>query len=206
MTVDNFDQILDLLEFNSKEEFYFIQIIQRKKDGNITGKGNNGSRTIKTYYSFSKEHLASKREKIIELCKQNNARAYIHLNRRNSKQVAAKCVQVLGEHLMNDTTEQCARIWDHAVGKQRALKYKPLWLLDVDSKDTEYIGHIERVLCQVRPIGNKTVAIIPTLNGYHYITTGFDSVQFNELLLDLYKLEPISIQKDNPTLLYYEAI
>ena len=30
MIVDNFDQILDILEFNDPNEFYFLQIIQRK--------------------------------------------------------------------------------------------------------------------------------------------------------------------------------
>ena len=55
MIVDNFDQILDILEFNDPNEFYFLQIIQRKKDGCVTDTGNNGYRTIKTYYIFSKE-------------------------------------------------------------------------------------------------------------------------------------------------------
>ena len=34
MTVDNFNLIRPHLLFNNKNEFYFIQIIQRKKDGN----------------------------------------------------------------------------------------------------------------------------------------------------------------------------
>lgn len=49
MIVDNFDQIL---EFNDPNEFYFLQIIQRKKDGCVTDTGNNGYRTVKTYYIF----------------------------------------------------------------------------------------------------------------------------------------------------------
>lgn len=36
MVIDNFDQILDILEFNNSDEFYFLQIIQRKKDGDQT--------------------------------------------------------------------------------------------------------------------------------------------------------------------------
>lgn len=52
--VDNFDWALNFMEFNNQDEFYFVQIIQRKKDGNITQIGNNGYRTIKTYYIYSK--------------------------------------------------------------------------------------------------------------------------------------------------------
>lgn len=70
MIVDNFDQIL---EFNDPNEFYFLQIIQRKKDGCVTDTGNNGYRTIKTYYIFSKEQLERKRAKITELCQSNHA-------------------------------------------------------------------------------------------------------------------------------------
>ena len=33
--VDNFDQIKSLLTFEDKDDFYFCQIIQRKKDGQI---------------------------------------------------------------------------------------------------------------------------------------------------------------------------
>lgn len=55
MVIDNFDQILDILEFNNSDEFYFLQIIQRKKDGCVTDTGNNGYRTVKTYYKSTKE-------------------------------------------------------------------------------------------------------------------------------------------------------
>lgn len=210
MIVDNFDQILDLLEFNSKEEFYFTQVIQRKKDGNETGKGNNGSRTIKTYYSFSREHLESKREKIKELCRHNNARAYIYLNRRNSSEISCGCISVLAEHLKNGTTEQCARVWDHAIGKNPALGYKKKWMLDIDSKDEELINEARQLMYKCRPIGNKEIALIPTLKGYHLITAGFDTDQYssnvriNPLAIPL--TTDITILKDTPTLLYYEGI
>ena len=71
--VNNFEEIGDFLEWNNPNEFYFLQIIQRKKDGNVTDTGNNGYRTIKTYYIYSKEQLEKKKDKIIELCESNNA-------------------------------------------------------------------------------------------------------------------------------------
>ena len=43
MTVDNFDLIEEFLKFESEDDFYFLQVIQRKKDGNETGRGNNGA-------------------------------------------------------------------------------------------------------------------------------------------------------------------
>lgn len=51
MTIDNFDLIEENLKFESNDDFYFLQVIQRKKDGNVTGRGNNGARLIKAYYT-----------------------------------------------------------------------------------------------------------------------------------------------------------
>ena len=81
MTIDNFDLIEENLKFESNDDFYFLQVIQRKKDGNVTGRGNNGARLIKAYYIHSIDYLEEKKQKIIELCQSNNARAYIHLNK-----------------------------------------------------------------------------------------------------------------------------
>lgn len=63
MTVDNFDLIEEFLKFESEDDFYFLQVIQRKKDGNETGRGNNGARLIKAYYIHSIEHLEEKKQK-----------------------------------------------------------------------------------------------------------------------------------------------
>lgn len=87
MVIDNFDLILDQLSFNNKNEFYFLQIIQRKKDGNKDLHVRNGYRLIKSYYVYSKEELINLKDRIIELCKNNNARAYINLNVRNAKEI-----------------------------------------------------------------------------------------------------------------------
>ena len=160
--VDNFDMIENILEFNSQDEFYFLQIIQRKKDGNITQIGNNGYRTIKTYYIFSKDQFLTKKEKIKELCLKNNARAYIHLNKRNAQEVALASIQQYAKLVSEGNSYQGYRVWDSACGGNRA-------------------------------------------KGYHLITIGFDVQQFNQKLA-IKNMDPIDIQKDNPTLLYYATV
>ena len=47
--IDNFELILDQLSFDNRDEFYFVQIIQRKKDGNDGLHVRNGYRLIKSY-------------------------------------------------------------------------------------------------------------------------------------------------------------
>lgn len=205
MVIDNFDQILDILEFNNSDEFYFLQIIQRKKDGCVTDTGNNGYRTIKTYYIFSKEQLERKRDKIKELCKSNNARAYITLNRRNAEQVACTAIQEYAKLIQEGNCCRGYRIWDSSCGHTRARGYKPLWVVDVDSKNENYLNNVIDMINRCRGAEpNKVKYIIPTLHGYHLITIGFDCNQFAQELA-IRNLDPIDIQKDNPTLLYYDS-
>lgn len=44
----------------------------------------------------------------------------------------------------------------------------------------------------------------PTAHGYHLITIGFDTNQFAQQLA-IRNLDSIDIQKDNPTLLYFDT-
>lgn len=204
--VDNFDRICEMLEFNKKDEFYFLQIIQRKKDGNVTDTGNNGYRTIKTYYIYSIEQLRKKEDKIKELCLKNNARAYINVNRRNAEEVVLSAIQQYAQLISEGNAYQGYRVYDSACGSTRARGYKPLWVVDIDSKDSKYFYKISNIINSCRGAEeNKVKYIIPTLNGYHLITIGFDVNQFNQKLA-IENLDPIDIQKDNPTLLYYVKI
>lgn len=204
--VDNFDLIENILEFDNPDEFYFLQIIQRKKDGNITQIGNNGYRTVKTYYIFSKEQFLTKKDKIKELCLRNNARAYIHLNRRNAQEVALDAIQQYAKLVSEGNSYQGYRVYDSACGGSRARGYKPLWIVDVDSKDPEYLKTVIELINKCRSVeDNKVKYQIPTLHGYHLITIGFDTRQFSQELA-LRNMDQIDIHKDNPTLLYYATI
>ena len=45
--IDNFELIRNHMSFNNSNEFYFLQILQRKKDGNEDLQVRNGLRLIK---------------------------------------------------------------------------------------------------------------------------------------------------------------
>lgn len=201
--VDNFDKLLPLLKFENKDEFYFLQIIQRKKDGNITQVGNNGYRTIKTYYIYSEEQLKNKAPKIKELCIKNNARAYLNINRRNAEEVALSAIQQYAKLISEGNSYQGYRVYDSACGSTKARGYKPIWIIDVDSKDSELVLDIIDIIKSCRGSEEDRIKqVIPTLNGFHILSLGFDTNQFNEELQKS-KIPKIDIQKDNPTLLFY---
>lgn len=222
MIIDNFEQIGKLLEFTDKDDFYFLQIIQRKKDGNQVPSANNGYRTIKTYYIRSHEDFERRKEAIIQLCEQNNARAYINLNVRNAKEVALTAAKTYIDLVREDRCEQGHRVYDHACGVTPKMGVKKKWIVDVDDLTPEQVDIICEKICKCRsayPIENpdpvtfdNIIAEIPTAHGVHIITRGFDVGRFKLLLeqtLPFY-LEPeqikeiCTVKKDNPTLLYFK--
>ena len=227
MIVDNFEQIGNLLEFTDKDDFYFLQIIQRKKDGNQVPSANNGYRTIKTYYIRSHEDFERRKEAIIQLCEQNNARAYINLNVRSAKEVALTAAKAYIDLVREDRCEQGHRVYDHACGVTPKMGVKKKWIVDVDDLDHVQINEICykinhcRSAYPVRSVPDELhietglfdniICRIPTAHGVHIITHGFDVGRFKLLLeqtLPFY-LEPerikeiCTVKKDNPTLLYF---
>ena len=206
--IDNFEYLSKLLSFNNSNEFYFLQIIQRKKDGNITQVGNNGYRTIKTYYIFSKEQLEHYKPKIIELCENNNARAYLNMNIRNAQEVALSCISEYAKLVSENNAYQGYRVWDSCCGKTKSSKYPALWVIDLDSKKADYIMKVLSIISSCRSSYNeedRIVGIVPTLHGVHVLSHKFDIMQFQQLL-NMNNLDTVDIQKDNPTLLYFKSL
>lgn len=226
MIVDNFTLIENLLKFEDKDDFYFCQIIQRKKDGNDVPSANNGYRTIKTYYLRSLEDFHRRKPAIMMLCEQNNARAYINLNVRNAKEVAMQCSKAYIDLVIEDRAHQGHRVYDHCCGITPKKGNKKLYIVDVDTHDTDVLGVVRKAIERCRSgnrVGNdkhgelyyNIVTEIPTLNGVHFITHGFDKSQLKERILYWSALHDVrmteefinevckSIKKDNPTLLYF---
>lgn len=75
--IDVFDKVKDLLTFESDDDFYYLQILQRKKENPQLG---SNSRVIKNYYIGSVEYLENRYEEIRKLCTEFNARAMLRLN------------------------------------------------------------------------------------------------------------------------------
>lgn len=203
MIIDNFDLIREHLVFNNPDEFYFVQIIQRKKDGNEGLHVRNGYRLIRSYYIYSLEDFDNLKGRIKELCESNNARAYINLNVRNAKEAALECIKRYTDLVLNNSAFQGNNIWDSVCGGVRARGYKALWLIDVDNPDE--IDLVARLIKSCRHTQEFTLYLVPTVHGFHLICNGFDVTQFNSLLKDN-NLGTIDIHKNNPTLLYYNDI
>lgn len=228
MVVNNFDLIKKLLRFDDKDDFYFCQVIQRKKDGNNVPSANNGYRTIKTYYIRSIDDYERRIPAIIQLCEQNNARAYINPNVRNAREVALQCSKAYIDLVIENRCNQGHRVYDHCCGITPKKGVDKLWIVDVDTHDPNVMGVISDAIERCRSghkIGNdehgdlyyNIVVKIPTINGVHFISRGFDCSQLRDKISYCSSLNDVSvdnkivtevcksIKKDNPTLLYFNA-
>ena len=70
--IDNFDKIKSLLRFENDNDFYFLQIIKRKKDNPGLEKSE---KTLKNYFIYSLDEFDALKPKVIDFCIENNARA-----------------------------------------------------------------------------------------------------------------------------------
>ena len=192
--INNINLIKPLLNFSEVGDFYMLYIFKRKKD-QTTDKANHQSvRTIKTYCIESIEQLENRYDEIIQLCEMFKARAYIHIQKQNHKDVAMNMITEIVNRIQSGQINQ-KNVFDSVVGQIKTQEKR--WIVDIDSTENGIENLISNEIYMLRPEGPKVEAVIPTKSGVHLITKRFDVLEFKK------KYPEIDIQKKNPTLLYY---
>ena len=152
--VDNFDLVARMMKQGDDDLFYFIEIIQRKKDNlNLTFKRSgldnfSNKNYIKTFSVSSPQELMNVKDEIISLCERYNARAYITINPRSKQRV-------------NDYVQHCkskgmfkGREYEHAARQHKEHNDKsfewevlhPYGLIDMDIPNKEAQDKLETIL------------------------------------------------------------
>jgi hypothetical protein len=193
--IDNLELIKPLLNFTDEGDFYMLYVFKRKKDQPEGERDNHQSvRTIKTYCVESVEYLDKRYDEIKQLCEMFKARAYIHVQKQNHKDVSLNMMVALAQRIQDGNMKQ-HHLFDSVVGQLKTCEKR--WIVDVDTKDEEELLRVMKCINIARPEGDKIYSTIPTKNGYHLITGRFDVLMFRNVFPD------VEIQKKNPTLLYY---
>jgi hypothetical protein len=193
--IENLELVKPLLNFKEKGDFYMLYIFKRKKDQPEGERDNHQSvRTIRSYCIKSIEQLESKYEEIQLMCEMFKARAYIHIQKQNHKDVSLNMMVALAQRIQDGNLEQ-QNLFDSVVGQLKT--YEKRWIVDVDTKDIQELRNIQVTVNRCNPEGPKTKFLIPTKSGYHLITDRFDVMEFKKYYPE------VDIQKKNPTLLYH---
>jgi hypothetical protein len=121
------------------------------------------------------------------------ARAYIHVQKQNHKDVSLNMLAILAERIRDGVDKQKG-LFDSVVGQIKTQEKR--WIVDIDTKDIQELRNVQVTINRCKPEGPKTKYVIPTKNGYHLITDKFDVKTFKE------EYPNLDIQKKNPTLLF----
>ena len=193
--INNLELIKPLLNFSEQGDFYMLYVFKRKKDQPEGERDNHQSvRTIKTYCIESIEHLERRYDEIKELCEMFKARAYIHVQKQNHKDVSLNMLASLAERIRDGVSNQKG-LFDSVVGQIKTQEKR--WIVDIDTKSKEVVEEVATFInTKCIPIQDKICSIIPTKNGYHLITDKFDVKTFKETYPE------IDVQKKNPSLLF----
>ena len=139
--IDNF-QVAEsqLLSFCNPGEFYMAMVLKRRKDvnGPVIEGVNEDNRLIKHYFIYDAEYLNKKKQAIINLCEQNNARAYLLPQRRDCRLVLWALHDKVSETL------RCGSMnvhFDHLIRScvagmhETAEGWHKRWVIDIDADD-----------------------------------------------------------------------
>jgi hypothetical protein len=192
MEVNNSAKIGTMITFE-KDDFYFLQILKRRKDNPEMEKDMV---VIKNYYVESMDQYIKLIPRIILLCQYENARAYFRLNKRNYKKIGLQMIRRVADHISSGNNKAIKTAFDSICGEYHSDTDKK-WIVDIDSID----NNINDVLFELTNLQLQTekepmMEIIPTKNGVHIITRPFNLKKFRETF------SGIDVHKDNPTILY----
>ena len=198
--VNNFDKIGKMIGFDDKDDFYFLQIIKRKKDNPELSRN---MAVIANYHIESFEQYHSLTPHIINMCEAENARAYFRVNRRNYTHLSYHMLKRVVEVISSGAVKSLKGSFDSVCGQHHNDKDKT-WIVDIDydvymDKDTQFsMVDVEEELRILQSETKKETMMvqIPTKNGVHYITRPFNLKKFKD------KFPGVDVHKDNPTILY----
>ena len=190
-----------MLKFDNPDYFYFLQIYRRRKDNPDQSKDMI---LIDNFFIYSYDEFDKKSSAIMNLCILNNARAYIRLNRRSSKQVALKTLGRIAKMIEDGNYRHVKRAYLSCAGEFHKEEDKT-WIIDIDRREGEsderYDQYINSVSIEAQKLiqetgKDDTIHIIPTKNGVHLICRPFNLASFKRIFPE------IDTHRDNPSLLF----
>ena len=171
--INNFDLIKSLLQFEDVNSFYFLQILKRKKDNPDMKKDVS---VIDNFFIYSLEDIDKLKDRIINICNQNNARACIRMNVRDAEKIALQTLRITTDYIINKDYKGIKSAYLNACGQYSSDKNKK-WIIDIDTKDDDLISEVVDYLYSIPNV--IIYSKVPTKNGYHILVTPFNPNLFN---------------------------
>lgn len=207
--IDNFKLIRKMIEERpcNEDQFYFVQVLVRGKDGHLGEagiNGNNKNRMTKFYTIRNVDELDKYENEMKGIADLVNGRVYIHPARRSFKGVANEMMKEFVTMYTQESYHTLKSAYSTACGKIRGEK---VYIVDIDNieMNTENVNHyIDIILdCSENRDPARILSVIPTLHGFHILAKPFNTKKYAETIGE--KIDEC-VKKNNPTLLYYKSI
>lgn len=197
--INNFELIKDNMDFLNDQSFYFIQVFKRKKEN---PEMDYYSLLIESYYIFSKDQFERVMPHIIEKCEMNRARAYVKMNCLDAESVMLEQISIITQEIRKGNWKHMAKSLNSACGmcgKQDGNEKYYLVDLDNIKVGSNEMNDIKSFINGLEPfnVTDKIKMEVPTKNGCHLVTTGFNMQKFKQTYPN------VDIHSDGITLLYY---
>ena len=197
--INNTEQIRKMLSFTDENDFYFVQVLKRRKDNPEMTKNQMG---LGNYYIESFEQFDTIIPHLIRTAEFENGRVYFHLNKRNYEHLSFHLLKQMVTLIAGRTFKALKNTFDSVTGKNHNDKNRT-WVVDIDwidiegSVDYDYSGIINYLMeLQSETKNTPTMIEIPTKNGQHIITRPFNLKKFNK------RFPKIDVHKSSPTILF----
>ena len=198
--LDNSQIIRDkILQFESPDDFYFISVMWRRKD-HPECPANENARMLANWCVKNLEYFDSHLPLIKDYCEHFGARAYIKPQVRSCKMINREILKFMANQIDNYDLAY-STLTREIISGYHCSRAKRI-VLDLDTKDLQYVETIENEILEHfrlegRRFDTTQTVIIPTFNGYHIVTPGFDP-----RILQKYNLPKDTWHSDNDTILY----
>ena len=216
--VDNSDLIRNnILKFESPDDFYFISVMWRRKDHDECP-ANENARMLANWCIKNLEYFDSHLPLIKDYCEHFGARAYIKPQVRSCKMINREILKFMANQIDNcdlaysTLTREIISGYHNSRDKRIVLDLDDdmyaKFIPDGDKKlmhrhcyiyATRIVNRIEQLFKEEKREKEKeNIVIVPTFNGYHIVTPGFDP----RILKEFDLLNEDVWHSDNDTLLY----
>lgn len=191
--IDNTNTLKKILTFENPLDFYVISIKQRRKD--FPKKLIPKKSCIILGQTIIRDHddVDDIFSNVKEFCEKNQTRAYLYVNKHNYEFIAYETLSYLVDRIKSKSFSGLENLFDKVSGKK--TKSKNRWVIDIDGNVND-LNKTKTIIQEISPNKNVILCEVPTRNGYHIITTKFNSKLLKEN-------NTVSLHKNNPTLLYF---
>ena len=202
--IDNFELLKSLVDPQSEDDYWLVELIGRKKDWPDLLKSQQH---FGSYFITSQRMLSALEAEIKARCKLNHARAYLYPSPKSKKKTALALMKKLLSEVECDDFTGLFGSMTSASAECSAQRGRKLFVLDCDDLKAPLEEAAREVIslvktCKTSLSQPREPIVAPTPNGFHILASPFDTLEFSREA-NLLKTCTCEVKHSSPTVLCF---